>query len=242
MADADTARRWGHAAARVSAAVGGLFLTISALIAYVIAGYADDAVSAGSDAAEDALRSGETGLDQRASDEAADWVERLADYVVSGRPGDFQTYALIAAAAGVLAVVVAIVRRPVARWPEAAWSVLALAGLAPNLAFDLWLSVWVFTGGLIAAAAVIHYFARRDDHVRRAAAAGLRAGAAAKPHVTSALATGYRAAGGALARARAGETPPAAPGPAAPAGWYADPADRDKLRYWDGAAWTSHVS
>jgi hypothetical protein len=27
-----------------------------------------------------------------------------------------------------------------------------------------------------------------------------------------------------------------------PAGWYADPSGRYELRYWDGAAWTEHVS
>lgn len=42
---------------------------------------------------------------------------------------------------------------------------------------------------------------------------------------------------------------PIAPGPAqppiqatAPAGWIADPTGRHELRYWDGAAWTEHVS
>ena len=30
--------------------------------------------------------------------------------------------------------------------------------------------------------------------------------------------------------------------PAVPAGWYADPSGRFELRYWDGAAWTEHVS
>ncbi len=29
---------------------------------------------------------------------------------------------------------------------------------------------------------------------------------------------------------------------AAPAGWYADPASRFELRYWDGSQWTEHVS
>jgi hypothetical protein len=27
-----------------------------------------------------------------------------------------------------------------------------------------------------------------------------------------------------------------------PAGWYADPSGRFELRYWDGSAWTEHVS
>jgi Protein of unknown function (DUF2510) len=30
--------------------------------------------------------------------------------------------------------------------------------------------------------------------------------------------------------------------PTVPAGWYADPAGRYELRYWDGTAWTEHVS
>ena len=29
---------------------------------------------------------------------------------------------------------------------------------------------------------------------------------------------------------------------AVPAGWYADPSGRFELRYWDGNAWTEHVS
>lgn len=37
--------------------------------------------------------------------------------------------------------------------------------------------------------------------------------------------------------------PPApAAAPAVPAGWYADPAGRFELRYWDGGTWTEHVS
>jgi hypothetical protein len=31
-------------------------------------------------------------------------------------------------------------------------------------------------------------------------------------------------------------------GSGVPAGWYADPSGRYELRYWDGAAWTEHVS
>jgi hypothetical protein len=38
-------------------------------------------------------------------------------------------------------------------------------------------------------------------------------------------------------------TSPATPAtPAVPAGWYHDPAGRYELRYWDGSAWTEHVS
>jgi Protein of unknown function (DUF2510) len=35
---------------------------------------------------------------------------------------------------------------------------------------------------------------------------------------------------------------PASATPAVPAGWYADPAGRFELRYWDGGTWTEHVS
>jgi hypothetical protein len=35
---------------------------------------------------------------------------------------------------------------------------------------------------------------------------------------------------------------PAPATPAVPAGWYADPSGRYELRYWDGGAWTEHVS
>ncbi len=38
-------------------------------------------------------------------------------------------------------------------------------------------------------------------------------------------------------------TQPAQPStPSVPAGWYHDPAGRYELRYWDGSAWTEHVS
>ena len=42
--------------------------------------------------------------------------------------------------------------------------------------------------------------------------------------------------------ASAPAAPAAASAPAVPAGWYADPAGRFELRYWDGSAWTEHVS
>ena len=45
--------------------------------------------------------------------------------------------------------------------------------------------------------------------------------------------------------ATAAATAPVAAAPATPsvpAGWYADPANRYELRYWDGSAWTEHVS
>ena len=48
----------------------------------------------------------------------------------------------------------------------------------------------------------------------------------------------------AVAPAAAAHTPEpaAAAAPAVPAGWYADPAGRFELRYWDGSTWTEHVS
>ncbi len=36
--------------------------------------------------------------------------------------------------------------------------------------------------------------------------------------------------------------PAPAPESTVPAGWYADPSGRFELRYWDGNAWTEHVS
>jgi hypothetical protein len=37
-------------------------------------------------------------------------------------------------------------------------------------------------------------------------------------------------------------SPPQPTTPSVPAGWYSDPAGRFELRYWDGTAWTEHVS
>jgi uncharacterized protein DUF2510 len=215
------AQRVGHAAARIVAVIGGLFLVMAAGFSYWIAGYADDAIDASTGAAEHALRSDQSGLDHKTADHAADWLHRLSDWAISGRPGEFRAYALLAVAAGIIAIAAAIPRRPDAVWPEVAWGVTALAGLAPNLSFDFWFSIWLFTGSLIAGAAVVHFLARRDDHVRRAGAATRRAGAAAAPHVQSAWARGSQAAAGAMARRRAGAAAPgvaaASAGPAAPA-------------------------
>jgi hypothetical protein len=224
MTRAADAKRYGHVAARMLAIVGGLLLGISAAISYFIAGYADDAIGAGTGAAEDALRDGTSGLDGATADEAADWLDRLSDWLVEGRPDQFRNYCLIAMAAAAIALLAALVRRPEALWPEIVWGVTAIAGLAPNLAFDFWFAVWTFTGSLIAAAAVVHYLARRDDHVRRAASATKRAGAAAAPHVGSALSRGSKAATDAYRRARgegvpaqAGVAPGSVPPPLPPA-------------------------
>ena len=204
MPTSTDAKRYGHVAARIVAMLGGMLLGTAALFSYVIAGYADDAVEAGTGAAQDALRDGRTGLDGGKADEAADWVDRLSDWFVEGRPDQFRNYCLVAIAAAVIAMLTAHHRRPDAIWPELVWGATALAGLVPNLAFDLWFSIWIFTGSLIAGAAALHYMARRDDHVRRAAGATRKAGAAAAPHVGSALSRGSRAAGDAYRKARGG--------------------------------------
>jgi Protein of unknown function (DUF2510) len=68
--------------------------------------------------------------------------------------------------------------------------------------------------------------------------------------VTTPATTTTPAAAPAAAAAAAAATPAAAPtpdpapaaAPAVPAGWYADPAGRFELRYWDGSTWTEHVS
>src|SRR4051794_36517201 len=73
------------------------------------------------------------------------------------------------------------------------------------------------------------------------AAAGAAAGGGASSTAASQSAgTGVPAAAAAAAPAAA--APAAAATPSVPAGWYADPAGRYELRYWDGGTWTEHVS
>ena len=43
-----------------------------------------------------------------------------------------------------------------------------------------------------------------------------------------------------MGRGRAAAGP--SPQPATPANWYPDPSGRFELRYWNGTAWTEHVS
>jgi len=217
MPSADTAKRYGHVAARLIAMIGGILLGTSAAASYFIAGYADDALEAGTGAAENALRDGSTGLDEDTAGEAADWLHRLSDWLVDGRPDQFRNYCLVAIAAALIAMVAALPRRPDSAWPEIVWGLAALGGLAPNLAFDLWFSIWIFTGSLIVGAAALHYMARRDDHVRQAADVTRRAGAAAAPHVGSALSRGTKAAGDAYRGLRGGNDVGANPRTAQPA-------------------------
>jgi hypothetical protein len=146
------ARRWSDAAARLCAVIGGILLAATAAVSWVIAGYADDVVDAGSDAAVDSI--GDEGT--------RDWVERISDWFVDGRAENFRTLCLVAIAAGAIAIVAALPKRPHSLWPEAVWATAAIAGLAPNLAFDFWFSLWIFTGVLIAVAPVLHYLGRRS--------------------------------------------------------------------------------
>ena len=48
--------------------------------------------------------------------------------------------------------------------------------------------------------------------------------------------------GSSTAAATRATTPTTPSTPNVPPGWYADPAGRYELRYWDGSAWTEHVS
>jgi hypothetical protein len=68
---------------------------------------------------------------------------------------------------------------------------------------------------------------------------------AAEPAATEPAAAEPVAAEPAAAEPAAAEpaaTAAAAPESTVPAGWYADPSGRYELRYWDGNAWTEHVS
>ena len=64
-----------------------------------------------------------------------------------------------------------------------------------------------------------------------------------QPAVTIAPTSTYQPAATPSYEPAAAATPAAAAAaPAVPAGWYADPAGRFELRYWDGSTWTEHVS
>jgi uncharacterized protein DUF2510 len=57
---------------------------------------------------------------------------------------------------------------------------------------------------------------------------------------TTASATTVGTTAAATAPTQVATSPPTTP--AVPPGWYTDPAGRYELRYWDGSAWTEHVS
>jgi hypothetical protein len=74
------------------------------------------------------------------------------------------------------------------------------------------------------------------------AAAAVAAAAVADPTPSYQPSSSYQPAAAAAAAAPVVSAPDPAPTPAVPAGWYADPAGRFELRYWDGSTWTEHVS
>jgi hypothetical protein len=57
---------------------------------------------------------------------------------------------------------------------------------------------------------------------------------------TTTPATSVGSTAGATAPTQVATSPPTTP--TVPPGWYEDPARRFELRYWDGSAWTEHVS
>lgn len=63
-----------------------------------------------------------------------------------------------------------------------------------------------------------------------------------QPTITPAAAAAAAAPAAVPATPTPAAAPDPAPAPAVPAGWYADPAGRFELRYWDGSTWTEHVS
>ena len=77
--------------------------------------------------------------------------------------------------------------------------------------------------------------------VAEPAAATVAAAAVVDPTPSYQPTSSYQPAAAAAA-VPAAATPEPAPTPAVPAGWYADPAGRFELRYWDGSTWTEHGS
>jgi hypothetical protein len=82
-----------------------------------------------------------------------------------------------------------------------------------------------------------------------AAAPSEPAGWGTAPESTSSSTTAGWSAAGATAQQvqpaqQSQQTTPATASstPSVPAGWYTDPSGRYELRYWDGTAWTEHVS
>jgi hypothetical protein len=68
------------------------------------------------------------------------------------------------------------------------------------------------------------------------------AGWGTAPESGSTTSGGWGATDASTQPATAPTTPAAPTSPSVPAGWYTDPAGRYELRYWDGSAWTEHVS
>ncbi len=75
------------------------------------------------------------------------------------------------------------------------------------------------------------------------AAASEPAGWGSAPESSTTPATSVGSATTSTAATQVASSPPSTPTtPAVPPGWYTDPAGRYELRYWDGSAWTEHVS
>jgi Protein of unknown function (DUF2510) len=87
-------------------------------------------------------------------------------------------------------------------------------------------------------------YAASSTSSEAAAAATEPAGWATAPESTTTTSpTSVGSTAAATAPTQTVPTGPATPtAPAVPAGWYTDPAGRFELRYWDGSAWTEHVS
>lgn len=75
-------------------------------------------------------------------------------------------------------------------------------------------------------------FLRRP--IAQRATAGVVVGAGTATTTASANDSGYGVASGAVTATSAT--------PAVPAAWYKDPSGRFEMRYWNGSAWTEHVS
>lgn len=105
---------------------------------------------------------------------------------------------------------------------------------------------WEVVAIVPAGSDVVAYLRRATDASDRSATADAAAASSDSPTAVTAAweqdsrsgaapgSTGGSSWGGAVAQQTS--TPTVA------AGWYADPAGRYELRYWDGTAWTEHVS
>jgi hypothetical protein len=88
----------------------------------------------------------------------------------------------------------------------------------------------------------LHAFIRHAGNVAVAPRPGMTASTvttATTPTTAAAASTATTAPQPAVATTVAAQTGPA---PSVPANWYKDPSGRFELRYWNGSAWTEHVS
>ena len=131
----------------------------------------------------------------------------------------------------------------------------SLAGKLSDKSRDGWDVV-----AIVPAGSEITAFLRREssdtsssaaDSVGYAAAMSSESAAASEPSgwgtapesSTTSPATSVGTAAASTAATQVATSPPTTQTtPAVPPGWYTDPAGRYELRYWDGSAWTEHVS